>query len=108
MFEVSFLFGQFLGGLTTAMFLFLIASGLSLVFGVMRVLNFAHGSFYMIGAYLAWQAVQWLAPALHSFWLAALVAALGVALLGQPEPAAGLEIHERVHPACGRFAPTDR
>ena len=52
----SFLFTQFLGGLTTAMFLFLIASGLSLVFGVMRVLNFAHGSFYMLGAYLAWQA----------------------------------------------------
>jgi branched-chain amino acid transport system permease protein len=52
------------------------------VFGVMRVLNFAHGSFYMIGAYLAWQAVQWLAPALHSFWLAALAAAVGVALLG--------------------------
>jgi branched-chain amino acid transport system permease protein len=80
--ELSFLFGQFLGGLTTAMFLFLIASGLSLVFGVMRVLNFAHGSFYMLGAYLAWQAVQWLAPITGSFWLAALAAALGVALLG--------------------------
>ncbi|HEY6982966.1 branched-chain amino acid ABC transporter permease [Reyranella sp.] len=80
--DVSFLFGQFLGGLTTAMFLFLIASGLSLVFGVMRVLNFAHGSFYMVGAYLAWQGVQLLAPMLHSFWLAALAAALGVALLG--------------------------
>jgi len=52
------------------------------VFGVMRVLNFAHGSFYMVGAYLAWQAVQWLAPMLHSFWLAALTAALGVAVLG--------------------------
>jgi branched-subunit amino acid ABC-type transport system permease component len=50
----SFVFSQFMGGLTTAMFLFLIASGLSLVFGVMRVLNFAHGSFYMIGAYFAW------------------------------------------------------
>src|SRR5215468_2207778 len=80
--DVSLLFGQFLGGLTTAMFLFLIASGLSLVFGVMRVLNFAHGSFYMLGAYLAWQAVQWLAPLAGSFWLAALAAALGVALLG--------------------------
>jgi branched-chain amino acid transport system permease protein len=78
----SFLFGQFLGGLTTAMFLFLIASGLSLVFGVMRVLNFAHGSFYMIGAYLAWQAVQWLTPIAGNFWLAALTAALGVAILG--------------------------
>ena len=65
----SFLFGQFLGGLTTAMFLFLIASGLSLVFGVMRVLNFAHGSFYMLGAYLAWQAVAWLTPLAGSFWL---------------------------------------
>src|SRR6266446_5563172 len=78
----SFLFRQFMGGLTTAMFLFLIASGLSLVFGVMRVLNFAHGSFYMIGAYLAWQAVQWLQPTPERFWPAALFAALGVALLG--------------------------
>ena len=79
---MSAIFAQFLGGLTTAMFLFLIASGLSLVFGVMRVLNFAHGSFYMIGAYLAWQMVQWLAPLVGSFWLAVLGAALGVALLG--------------------------
>ena len=78
----SFLFSQFMGGLTTAMFLFLIASGLSLVFGVMRVLNFAHGSFYMIGAYLAWQAMQWLHPLAAGFWPAALLAALGVALLG--------------------------
>jgi branched-subunit amino acid ABC-type transport system permease component len=80
--EPSLLFGQFLGGLTTAMFLFLIASGLSLVFGVMRVLNFAHGSFYMLGAYLAWQVVQLLSPALHSFWPAVIAAAAGVALLG--------------------------
>ena len=78
----SFLFSQFMGGLTTAIFMFLIASGLSLVFGVMRVINFAHGSFYMIGAYLAWQAVQWLQPSPEAFWPAALFAALGVALLG--------------------------
>jgi branched-subunit amino acid ABC-type transport system permease component len=78
----SFLFNQFMGGLTTAMFLFLIASGLSLVFGVMRVINFAHGSFYMVGAYLAWQVVQWLQPTGGAFWIAALAAALGVALLG--------------------------
>jgi len=80
--DASFLFTQFLGGLTTAMFLFLIASGLSLVFGVLRVLNFAHGSFYMLGAYLAWQGVQWLTPLVESFWLAALLAALVVAVLG--------------------------
>jgi branched-subunit amino acid ABC-type transport system permease component len=71
-----------MGGLTTAMFLFLIASGLSLVFGVMRVLNFAHGSFYMIGAYMAWQVVQWLQPTPERFWPAVLTAAVGVALLG--------------------------
>jgi branched-chain amino acid transport system permease protein len=80
--EPSFLFGQFLGGLTAAMFLFLIASGLSLIFGVLRVLNFAHGSFYMLGAYLAWQIVRWVGPAGEGFWLAALGAALGVAVLG--------------------------
>jgi branched-chain amino acid transport system permease protein len=79
---VQYLFGQFLGGLTTAMFLFLIASGLSIVFGVLRVLNFAHGSFYMLGAYIAWQIVTWLAPVAEGFWLAALGAALGIALLG--------------------------
>lgn len=80
--DPSFLFGQFLSGLTAAMFLFLIASGLSLIFGVLRVLNFAHGSFYMLGAYLAWQIVQWTQPASEWFWPAALGAALAVALLG--------------------------
>ena len=71
---VSLIAAQFLSGLTTAMFLFLIASGLSLVFGVMRVLNFAHGSFYMIGAYMAWQVVTWLQPTGGAFWIAALAA----------------------------------
>lgn len=80
--EPSFLFGQFLGGLTAAMFLFLIASGLSLIFGVLRVLNFAHGSFYMLGAYLAFQIVQWIGPRSEGFWLAALGAACGIAILG--------------------------
>jgi branched-subunit amino acid ABC-type transport system permease component len=78
----SFLFSQFMGGLTTAMFLFLIASGLSLVFGIMRVINFAHGSFYMLGAYLAWQGVQWFHPTGAGFWAAALLAAAGVGILG--------------------------
>jgi branched-chain amino acid transport system permease protein len=82
MMDAASLFSQFMSGLTTAMFLFLIASGLSLVFGVMRVLNFAHGSFYMLGAYIAWQVVQWLHPSGGRFWLAVLGAALAVALLG--------------------------
>lgn len=78
----TFIVGQFLGGLTTAMFLFLIASGLSLIFGVLRVLNFAHGSFYMLGAYLAWQIVHLIGPGPGSFWVAALGAAGAIALLG--------------------------
>src|SRR5438445_4512709 len=64
------------------MFLFLIASGLSLSFGVLRVLNFAHGTFYMLGAYLAYQAMLWLGPGPGMFWIAALGAALTIALLG--------------------------
>ena len=82
MFDPSFLLGQVLSGLTAAMFLFVVASGLSLVFGVLRVLNFAHGSFYMVGAYLAWQMMQVLGGLTGSFWLAVLGAAAGVALLG--------------------------
>ena len=56
----SFLLAQSVSGLTAAMFLFIVASGLSLIFGVLRVLNFAHGRFYMLGAYVAWQITQWL------------------------------------------------
>ena len=82
MFEMSFLFGQFMSGLSIAMFLFLIASGLALIFGVLRILNFAHGSFYMIGAYLAWQIVHVLDASTGSFWLAVLGAATAVAILG--------------------------
>jgi branched-chain amino acid transport system permease protein len=80
--DPGFLFAQALSGLTAAMFLFLIASGLSLIFGVLRVLNFAHGSFYMIGAYLAWQVVQWVGTGGGRFWLAVLGAAVGIAILG--------------------------
>jgi branched-subunit amino acid ABC-type transport system permease component len=80
--DPSFLFAQALSGLTAAMFLFLIASGLSLIFGVLRVLNFAHGSFYMLGAYLAFQTVQSLGRGPSSFWWAVAGAAVGVAVVG--------------------------
>ena len=80
--DPSFVFAQSLSGLTAAMFLFLIASGLSLIFGVLRVLNFAHGTFYMLGAYSAYQLVQWLGRRAGTFWLAALGAAVAVAALG--------------------------
>src|ERR1051325_2056051 len=80
--DPSFVFAQSLSGLTAAMFLFLIASGLSLIFGVLRVLNFAHGTFYMLGAYSAFQLVQWIGPGPGRFWLAAIGAATAIAILG--------------------------
>ena len=77
--DLSFIIMQFLSGLTAATLLFLVASGLTLIFGVGNVFNFAHGSFFMIGAYLAYQAVS----AWHThFWMAIIVAALGAGILG--------------------------
>jgi len=80
--DPSFVFAQSVSGLTAAMFLFLIAAGLSLIFGVLRVLNFAHGTFYMLGAYSTFQFVQWLGPGPGTFWMAAIGAALAIAVLG--------------------------
>ena len=45
---------QLLNGLQYGLLLFLVASGLTLIFGIMGIINLAHGSFYMLGAYLAW------------------------------------------------------
>ena len=73
---------QFLAGLANAMFLFLIASGLSLIFGVSRIVNFAHGSFYMLSAYLAYTVITWLSPSPWAFWAALIVAPTAVAALG--------------------------
>ena len=68
---------QFLNGLATASSLFLVAAGLSLIFGVSRIVNFAHGSLYMLGMYLA----VWLSPKI-GFWTSVPIAAAAVALLG--------------------------
>jgi branched-subunit amino acid ABC-type transport system permease component len=77
--DVSFILVQLLSGLTMATLLFLVASGLTLIFGVGNVFNFAHGSFYMLGAYLAYQA----ASVWHTnFWVATIAAALGAGVLG--------------------------
>ena len=65
-----------LNGLSYSLLLFLLASGLTLIFSLLGVLNFAHGSFYMLGAYLAWQSGQW-----FGFWGGLVVAPLGLALL---------------------------
>ncbi len=60
--------GIVLPGLTLAALYFLIAAGLSLIFGLMDVLNFAHGSLFMIGAYVAWSCNRWLDPLYPGHW----------------------------------------
>src|SRR5437773_10097811 len=79
---MSLLVVQLLSGLANAMFLFLIASGLSLIFGVTRIVNFAHGSFYMLAAYLTYSLSALLPLGAGAFYAAALLAALLVAALG--------------------------
>jgi branched-chain amino acid transport system permease protein len=69
---------QTVNGIVTGMILALIASGLTLIFGIMDVVNFAHGELFMLGAYMG---VVVLATT-GSFWLALLLAVMIVALLG--------------------------
>jgi branched-chain amino acid transport system permease protein len=76
---------QLLNGLASASSLFLIAAGLTLIFGVTRIVNFAHGSLYMLGAYVAYSAGAALGAfddSASGFWLAALAAAAAVACVG--------------------------
>ena len=73
---------QFLGGLAGASTLFLIAVGLSLIFGVTRIVNFAHGSFYMLGIYVAYTMVARFGGSVFGFWASILLAALLVAIIG--------------------------
>ncbi|MDA1326020.1 MAG: ABC transporter permease [Proteobacteria bacterium] len=73
---------QFLTGLASASSLFLIAAGLSIIFGVSRILNFAHGSLYMLGAYIAYSLLTYFNPGPIGFWVALLGAAAAVGLVG--------------------------
>jgi branched-chain amino acid transport system permease protein len=72
---------QLLSGLASAASLFLVASGLSLIFGVTRVVNFAHGAFFMLGAYLAFTLTDRFSGPL-GFWGGMALAAVLVGLLG--------------------------
>ena len=72
---------QLLGGLAGASSMFLVAAGLSLIFGVTRIVNFAHGSFFMVGIYLAYTLVDKLGTGLV-VWPALLLAAIAVGVVG--------------------------
>lgn len=78
---MDFIFIQFLNGLASASSLFLVASGLSIIFGVTRITNFAHGAFYMLGAYVAYSLTESWSGAL-GFWGGLLAAAIAVAIIG--------------------------
>lgn len=70
-------FINLLNGLSSGLLLFMLSSGLTLIFSMMGVLNFAHASFYMVGAYIAYSLVG-----IMGFWLALLFAPLAVGVLG--------------------------
>src|SRR3989304_4473604 len=77
---------QFLNGLASASALFLVAAGLSLIFGVTRIVNFAHGSMYMLGLYVAYSAITAIAGDAAvtplAFWSGIAMAGLAVGLFG--------------------------
>ncbi len=74
---MEFLTISLLNGISYGLLLFMLSAGLTLIFSMMGVLNFAHASFYMLGAYFAYSVTQWV-----GFWPALVLAPLGVAVLG--------------------------
>jgi branched-chain amino acid transport system permease protein len=74
---------QLVNGLMEGMMLFLIASGLTLIFGVSRIVNFAHGSLFMLGAILTYALVPLIAPGtVWGFFVSVFLAGLGAAIVG--------------------------
>jgi len=78
---MGLIIAQLLTGLANAAALFLVASGLSLIFGVTRIVNFAHGSFYMLGAFIGYSLMQVL-PGGIGFWSSVLLAGVAVGIVG--------------------------
>ncbi len=75
---LSFIIIQLLNALVLSAILFLVSIGLTMIFGIMDVINFAHGAFYMLGAYFAYTTVI----LLNNFWLALILAPLAVGIVG--------------------------
>ena len=84
-----------LNGLVYGLLLFMLSSGLTLIFSLMGVLNFAHASLFMLGAYLSWQISRWV-----GFWPALVVAPLLCGIAGAAIERFGLRrVHARGHVA---------
>ncbi len=80
--DASMVFAQFMSGLSRGMMLFLIASGLSLIFGVMNILNFAHATLWLIGAYFCYSFWYLMQDYGFGLWLSIALAALTLAAIG--------------------------
>ena len=75
---LPFIVTQCLNALSQAALLFFLGCGLTLIFGIMRIVNFAHGAFFMLGAYVGWSAVHWTG----NFWVALVAAPILVGGFG--------------------------
>jgi len=86
-----------LNGVLYGMLLFLMASGLTVIFSMLGVLNFAHASFYMLGAFFGFQISRW-----FGFWPALLVAPLLAGLIGAASNATAfaMSIRTATSPSC--------
>jgi branched-chain amino acid transport system permease protein len=92
---MEFLVIQTLNGLSYGLLLFLLSAGLTLIFSMMGVLNFAHASFYMVGAYFGYQVTRWV-----GFWPGVVLAPLLVGVIGMLVERYGLRaVHRHGHVA---------
>jgi len=92
---MEFLIITILNGIMHGFLLFMLSSGLTLIFGMMGILNFAHASFYMLGAYFAYQVTK-----ATNFWIGLLMAPVLVGLLGGGVERFGLrKVHKHGHMA---------
>ena len=76
---LSVLLGQLLLGLINGSFYALLSLGLAIIFGLLRIINFAHGAIYMLGAFVALLSLQYLGI---NYWFALFLAPVVVGLLG--------------------------
>jgi branched-chain amino acid transport system permease protein len=79
---VEAVFGQILSGISLGMVWFLIAAGLSIIFGTLKILNLAHGSIYMLGGFLCYHITPTLPDVPGIFWIALIVGPLVTAVVG--------------------------
>lgn len=85
-FDTTLIISQLFNGLVWGIVLGLLAMGLTIIFGMLGVINFAHGALYLVGAYLAFTLIvastQWLGAATGSFWFSLVAAPIAVGLIG--------------------------